>query len=172
MNRTFFVVAVAILISSLFAPAAERAGSQPLVYYASDRAVDPRDETQVLAAYRRKYNVVTPGKNERFTPPKVTTRTYPRTSPGGTLLPNGAVRFVAIVTPEGRIIKPTVLEAPHDYLGISVMGVLPAWRCNPALLNGKPVAALMIYELGVQRPGAGQNSPNQEGLGHLPKQDR
>ena len=171
MNRIFVAVA-AILISSPFAPAAERQGSQAVVYYASDRTVDPRNETQALAAYRRKNNVVTPSKNERFTPPRVSTRTYPRTRPGGTLLPNGVVRFAAIVTPEGRVTKPMVLDAPHDYLGISVMGVLPAWRCKPALLNGAPVAAIMIYELDVQRPGPEQNPRNDPGLGHLPRQDR
>ena len=171
MHRIFVAIA-AILISSPLAPAAEREGSRAPVYYAADRTVDSRDESQVLAAYRRKYNVVAPGKNERFTPPKVSTRTYPRTHPGGTLLPNGPVRFAAIVTSEGRITKPIVLDAPHDYLGISVMGVLPAWRCKPALLNGAPVASIMIYEFDVQRPGAGQNPRNDPGLGHLPKQDR
>jgi hypothetical protein len=131
-----------------------------------------RVEAQALAAYRRNYNVITPGRNARFTPPRVSTRTYPRTHPGGTLLPNGAVRFAAIVTPEGRVTKPIVLEAPHDYLGISVMGVLPAWRCKPALLNGAPVAAIMIYEFDVHRSGTTQNPRDAGGLGHLPGQDR
>ncbi len=169
MNRTSVVVA-AFLIASPFAPAAERSSSPPVVYYANDGSVPPQHETKALVAYRRDYNVVTPGKNDRFTPPRVSTRTYPRTHPGGTLLPNGTVRFAAIVTPEGRVTKPMVLDAPHDYLGLSVIGVLPAWRCKPALLNGAPVAAIMIYDLDVRRPGA--ESRQDPGLGHLPKQDR
>ncbi len=68
--------------------------------------------------------------------------------------------------------KPTVLDAPDDYLGLSVIGVLRAWRCKPALLNGAPVAAIMIYDLEVRRPGAQQNTRHDSGLGHLPKQDR
>ena len=171
MHRMLIAFAV-ILISSPSAPAAERAGAQALVYYAGNGNVHKSDEATVLAAYRRKHNVVAPDKKERFTPPTVITRTYPRTSPGGTLLPNGTVRFAAIVTPGGRVTKPMVVDAPHDYLGISVMGVLPAWRCKPALLNGAPVAAIMIYDLNVARPGAGQNSRHEPGLGHLPSQDR
>ncbi len=171
MNRAFLTV-VTLLLASLFAPAAERPSSPRTVYYASDGRVRAQEEAKVLAAYRRNYDIATPGKKERFAPPRVTTRTYPRTQPGGTLLPNGTVRFAAVVTPEGRVTKPMVLDAPHDYLGLSVIGVLPAWRCKPALLNGAPVAAIMVYELDVQRPGTEQNARTDPGLGHLPKQDR
>lgn len=170
-QRAAVVVAV-LLVAVPIALAAERSGSSPIVYYASDRTVSPQEEAQALAAYNRKYQLVTPGKNERFTRPKVSQRTYPRTSPGGTLLPNGTVRFAAIITPEGRVTKPVVLNAPQDYLGLSVIGVLPAWRCKPALLNGTPVAAILIYELNVRRPGAEQNPRMDSGLGHLPRQDR
>jgi len=172
MKRTSVAVAALLIAAAPFALAAERSSSPPVVYYASDRTVPPQDEAQAVAAYRRKSNVVTPGKNERFTPPRVSTRTYPRTSPGANLLPDGTVRFAAIVTPEGRVTKPMVLDTPDDYLGLSVIGVLPAWRCKPALLDGAPVAAIIIYELAVRRPGAEQNPRMDSGLGHLPKQDR
>lgn len=171
MQRASIALA-ALLIASQSAPAAERASSPRVVYYVNDRTAVPRDVSKALAAYRPKYNVVIPGKNDRFTPPRVITRTYPRTPPGGTLLPNGTVRFAAIVTPEGRVTKPIVLNAPDDYLALSVIGVLRAWRCKPALLNGAPVAAIMIYDLEVRRPGAEQYPRGDAGLGHLPNQDR
>ena len=165
MNRSSAAVA-ALLIASPCALAAERSSSPPIVYYASDGIVAPRDESQALAAYRREYSVATPGKNVRFTPPRVSTRTYPRTSPGANLLTNGTVRFAAIVTAEGRVTKPMVLKAPDDYLGLSVIGVLRGWHCRPALLNGAPVAAVMFYDLEVRRPGAAQYPRNDSGLGH------
>lgn len=171
MNRIFLALAALIFISPC-APATEPSISAAVVYYGTDRSVPPRDEKLALASFQRHYRVTAAGENDRFTPPRVITRTYPRTSPGGTLLPNGTVRFAAIVTPGGLVTKPIILDTPSDYLSSSVLGVLRAWRCKPALLNGTPVAALLIYDFTVRRSGGGQQPPQDNGLGHLRSGDR
>ncbi|MEO5720622.1 MAG: hypothetical protein ABIR71_04015 [Chthoniobacterales bacterium] len=131
MNRISLVVAV-LVIASPFAPAAERSSSPPVAYYANDRSDLSPNEAQALTAYLRQHNVVTTGKSQRFTPPRVSVRTYPRTSPGGTLLPNGVVRSVAIVTPEGRV------NQAHD---AKLTARLPrpqrAWRAGGVALQAR-----------------------------------
>ncbi|MCP3977885.1 MAG: TonB family protein [bacterium] len=56
---------------------------------------------------------------------------------------DGGVKFIAVVDVEGRVERLDIVEVPHDGVGFeeAVRVAVSAWRFEPALREGEPVAA-------------------------------
>lgn len=59
---------------------------------------------------------------------------------------HGKVLMAYVVTADGRVEAPTIVESTHDALTKIALIAAEAWRFQPATLDGKPVCVVAMQE--------------------------
>ena len=112
------------------------AGSKPTIY----SSLQPDQENalrSIQAALNDRFNVALAPEREQFSPARVTKRmVHPY------IREVGRVTIAAVADVDGRLRDPVVIESTNPRLNIMMRDSVKKWSCEPARLNGAPVASV------------------------------
>ena len=128
-----FVVGLAVLLNTAHAEKVTTAKSKPTVYNHIIRENDPHDRA-VEKAYAKKFTIVEIRDSKQFTKAVLKDYVHPRPEL------NGRVTVEMIVTSDGRVVEPFILESTDRRLDTAALNAVRQWRFAPARLNGSPVS--------------------------------
>ena len=135
-----FLVTFTVFLHTAHAEEPAAAQSKPTVYSKFTKQNDPHSKA-IEDAYAKKFTIVEHSDTKGFT--KAIMREYanprPVLSESGQEL-KGKVIVCVIVTSEGRVIEPFILESTDKRLNIPALDAARQVRFEPARLNGSPVS--------------------------------
>lgn len=150
-----FVLCSVFLFLSLFggrAQAKERPRAKPPVYNHVAGDSVPGFGRAIRAAYGTRFKIIVILDSKSFVRSRCTQRVTPRPQrdASGRLLV-GDVRVAFIVTSEGRIIEPFILESSNRLLNDTVVSAMKEFRGAPARLNGVPISTVEWLDFSFQK---------------------
>lgn len=128
-----FVVGLAVFLNTTHGEEATKTKSKPTVYIHVIRENDPEDRA-VESAYAKKFTIVEVRDSKQFTWAVLKDYVHPRPEL------NGRVTAEMIVTSDGRVVEPFILESTDRLLDTAALNAVRQWRFAPARLNGSPVS--------------------------------
>jgi TonB family protein len=137
-----FVAGLAVFLNTAHAEEVTTAKSKPTVYNHIIRENDPRDKA-IESAYAKKFTIVEVRDSKEYTGAVLKHSVHPRPvlNESGHEL-KGRVAVVMVVTSDGRVVEPFILESTDKRLNTAALDAVRQWREAPARLNGSPVSSV------------------------------
>jgi hypothetical protein len=148
-------------------------GTKPLVYNDTTDSSPTFDRT-AKNALADKFRFIDTTQKEGFAPARVKGYTKPWNPPTGSRARpiSGTARYIFVVTPDGRVIEPRVLNSPDPAVSKYILDGISYRRFFPARFHGAPVYALHEDEFKVSGPTEHSNGLSKDGLGFMGGRDR
>jgi TonB family protein len=178
-TRFFFAIMLAAALVALQAQGTESKGSL-IVYNRIGKPSDTVDDVAARKKFGTKYQIVEVEKNSSLTTPKCVECEIPkRPRDSSGRVAAGTLRVVFILTADGRVTEPFVVQSSNPVLDTSVLDQIRSWRLTPARLNGLPVAALISQEFLFDKPKPQEGTfgfkyakaIDAKGIEHTPRED-
>jgi TonB family protein len=160
-----FVAGLAVFLNTAHAEEATTAKSKPTVYNYISRENDPHDKA-AESAYAKKFTIVDVRDRKQLTRAVLKEYVHPRPvlSESGQEL-KGRVAVMMIMTSDGRVVEPFILESTDRRLNTAALDAVRQWRFAPARLNGSPVSRIDWTVFGKGKE-VGFNAVDAKGLRH------